>query len=277
MLNETEEAFSDDDLQSRAITFLRSIISENKKGYHVDELKEYITVVDLESYSAFVSKSPTKDKNRDIYEVCRKKFEDNQEENPEDLEKQLHEKFRLYEDREFVTVKDVRNREYKGRYLKELTTDTYVRIDTYTLKIFDLTMESRARYWQKDHDDFVKKKLRLITKNKAFMTEQSIKDSLMGKIQYMYLEAGYVPDMTASVSNRFSIYPKYLLTREELANKVAKKIKWYHLAKQMSILGYIYMDIGVGAEFVPQNVATAFYNYDRAKERAKSQWENGGK
>ena len=274
----TKKALPENTLQNRVIAYLRNAISGNDRCYHSDDIQKYVPAADLKSYAAFIGKQPTKDKVREIYEVERKKIEDHLLANDEiqrkkDLEKELHEKYRLFKDKEIVVVKDIRNKEYKGAYRQERTTEKLIRIGPYPLSRFDLTLESRARVWQKDHDEFVKKEVRRITRKNTFLADQKSEESLDGKVQIMYLEAGYLPDITESTQNIFSVEPKYWLTHKELAEAIARKLQKEHFEKLMTGRGYVIMDVGDGTEYVPKNVEAAFKQYVQRIAQAKVQWQ----
>ena len=274
----TNKALPEKTLQNRVIAYLRNAISGNERCYHSDDIQKYVSAADLKSYAAFIGKQPTKDKVREIYDLERKKIEDKLLANDEiqrrkDLEKELHEKYRLFKDKEIVVVKDIRNKEYKGAYRQERTTEKLIRVGSYPISRFDLTLESRARVWQKDHDDFVKKEVRRITKKNTYLADQKSEESLDGKIQFMYMEAGYVPDITEQTQNIFAVEPKYWLSRKELAEAVGKKLQKEQFDKLMKGRGYVVMDIGDGTEYVPKNVEAAFKQYVQNIARAKVQWE----
>ena len=274
----TNKALPEATLQQRVIAYLRNAITGSDRCYHSDDIQKYVPAKDLRTYAAFIEPKPTKDKVREIYELQRKKIEDKLLANDEiqrkkDLEKKLHEEFKLCEDKEVVTVKDIRNKEYKGTYRKEKTTDKIIRVGQYSLSRFDLTLESRARFWQKDHDDFVKKEVRRITRRNTYVADQQSEETLDGKIQFMYLEAGYLPDITSAPQNIFAVEPQYWLTRKELAEAVGKKLQMEYFERLMKGRGYIPLDIGDGVEFVPRNVEAAFKQYIRAMANAKIQYD----
>ena len=274
----TKKSLPDKTLQNRVIAYLRNAISGTDRCYHSDDIQKYVPAADLKSYESFIGKQPNKDKVREIYDVERKKIEDKLLANDEiqrkkDLEKELHEKYKLFKDKEIVVVKDIRNKEYRGAYKQERTTEKLIRVGSYPISRFDLTLESRARVWQKDHDDFVKKEVRRITRKNTFLADQKSEETLDGKVQFLYLEAGYLPDITESTQNIFSVEPKYWLTRKELAETVAKKLQKEHFEKLMKGRGYVIMDIGDGTEYVPKNVEAAFKQYVQSIARAKVQWE----
>ncbi len=274
----TKKALPEKNLQNRVVAYLKNAISGTDRCYHSDDIQKYVPAADLKNYAAFIGKQPTKDKVREIYDVERKKIEDKLLANDEiqrkkDLEKELHEKYRLFKDKEIVVVKDIRNKEYKGAYRQERTTEKLIRVGQYPISRFDLTLESRARVWQKDHDDFVKKEVRRITRKNTFLANEKSEESLDGKVQFMYLEAGYLPDITESIQNIFSVEPKYWLTRKELAEAVAKKLQMEHFEKLMKGRGYLIMDIGDGTEYVPKNVEAAFKQYVQKIAQAKIQWD----
>ena len=274
----TKKALPEKNLQNRVIAYLKNAISGTERCYHSDDIQKYVSASDLKNYAAFIEKKPTKDKVREIYDVERKKIEDKLLANDEiqrkkDLEKELHEKYKLFKDKEIVVVKDIRNKEYKGVYRQERTTEKLIRVGSYPISRFDLTLESRARVWQNDHDDFVKKEVRRITRKNTFLADQKSEETLDGTVQFMYLEAGYLPDITEAIQNIFAVEPKYWLTRKELAEAVGRKLQMEHFEKLMKGRGYLIMDIGDGNEYVPKNVEAAFNQYVKKIAQAKVQWE----
>ena len=274
----TNNAFPEKTLHAAVIKYIRSALYGNERCYHSDDIQKYVSEkVDLKSYEEFVKRTPSKDKNVDIYAPERRKIEDRLLQNDEikrkkDLEKELHEKYRLCEDKEKVVVTDIRGKKYEGTYRKERTTEKLIRVGQYPLSRFDLTLESRARFWQKDHDEFVKKEVRRLTRKNTFVADEKTEDGLDGRIQQMYLDAGYLPNIAAPTQEIFAIEPKYWFTHKELAEIIADKIREEYRDKLMKGRGYVLIDIGDGTEYAPKTVEAAFDKYLQNIAKKKAEW-----
>ena len=275
----TNNAFPEKKLQAEVIKRIRSALYGNERCYHSDDIQKYVSdKIDLKSYEAFVKKTPSKNKNVDIYAPERRKIEDKLLQNDEikrkkDLEKELHEKYRLCEDKEKVVVTDIRGKKYEGVYRKERTTEKLIRVGQYPLSRFDLTLESRARFWQKDHDEFVKKEVRRLTRKNTFVADEKTEDGLDGRIQQMYLDAGYLPNIVGPTQEIFAIEPKYWFSHKELAEIIANKIREEHRDKLMKGRGYVLIDVGDGTEYVPKAVEAAFDKYLQEMAKKKAEWD----
>ncbi len=277
LIDSTNKAFPAKTLNTRVMQFIKQALYGTDRCYHSDDIGKYVPQGDLKSVEVFTKAQP-KESIREIYLTERKKIENKMLANDEiqrkkDLENELHKKYKLFEDRERVTVKDIRGKEYTGIYHRDRTTETLARIGSYSLSRFDIDIESRARIWQREHDQFVKKEVRRITRRNTYLADEQSDDNLDGRIQFMYLEAGYIPDLTQPQQNIFSMNPEYWLSRSELVAAIGNKIKRDHLEKLFKGRGYAVMDIGDGTELVPPAVIKAFNEYLSKVAVERKKWD----